>query len=240
MSFWALRLRRARAWGISASVVEFRQVWSLWAPDWTQFSAACTPFGCNLLYPRLIAKSLNNISSLTPLSFSIWILAHKLVNMHIASANSAHDLVSLFDFNMNSFWAKLIHAFRFSQEHDFQILAFWIIVDEILNCQICLVGFVSIIDFGRTCFQLFFSFVLCHKSRKQRILRCLELTQHVWLRLLRIYQFLFQRQDPLFILLIISLQLFSVSIAFNQQVVILLYFLLILLYSLRMFFNQFL
>ena len=68
------------------------------------------------------------------------ILIQELINRKISSANSNLDII-LLNLHSNLFGSKLVHAFRFSHEHNLQILPLWIIVDELGEASVHLVVF---------------------------------------------------------------------------------------------------
>jgi len=63
-------------------------------------------------------------------NFLLGVLLNELINMHVPSTNSDHDLVTLFDLDENSFLPKLVDAFRLPEEHNIHLFSLWILVDE--------------------------------------------------------------------------------------------------------------
>ena len=53
-----------------------------------------------------------------PIHFVICVLIDKLINVHEASAHSDHYLLAFFNFDVNTFLAKLVDALGLSEEHD--------------------------------------------------------------------------------------------------------------------------
>ena len=82
-----------------------------------------------LLNGNFLAESFDWILSFKFLKFDGSVLVQKLVNRKIASSNSNFYIV-LFDFYCNSFSTELINSFTFSHEHDLELGALWIIVNE--------------------------------------------------------------------------------------------------------------
>ena len=229
MCFGALCFWWTVAGSISAATLKAQtggEIWSLWASNRTQLTTTGAPvWRRDFLYFRLLLKSVQDISFLELLRFTILILLHKLINMHISSSNSAHDFISLFNFDMYPLWPKLIDTLWLSQKHYFHILALRIAVYEAFNGHIRHIIFPPIINFCCTCFQLFLGFVLGHQGCEQSIFRSFEFAEHIRLLLLGANQFFLQSQNHILVLFQISLQLLPARVTLNEQVMILLYFL---------------
>ena len=71
-----------------------------------------------------------NILSLDILNFLWRILIYELFNMHESSSHSDQNLISFLYFDVNPLLTKLIDAFWFSKEEDFEFFTLWIGIDE--------------------------------------------------------------------------------------------------------------
>ena len=78
-----------------------------------------------------VLESSEGSSSVNSKDFLLSILFNKLINVHVASADSDQNLVPLLDLDVNLLLAKLVDAFRLSQEHDVHLFSFWVLVDEV-------------------------------------------------------------------------------------------------------------
>ena len=136
--------------------------WRFWSPrrsNWTHFSSTFTISDGNILDIFLILKSLYNIFPFNFIDFLISILINKVIDMHETTTNSDEDLISFFDFNVNSFLAELINTFGLSEEHDLHFIPFRIPINIISKSFINWVIFLSNIN----CLILFKHFNYVHE-----------------------------------------------------------------------------
>ena len=72
-------------------------------------------------------------------------LVYELVNTEVASAHANLNLATG-HFDFDPFRTELINAGALSEEHDFQLAALWVVVDELSHLEINLVSFDRHID----------------------------------------------------------------------------------------------
>lgn len=73
-------------------------------------------------------------------------MLNESVDIHVTTADSDKDLVSLFNLNIHSLLSKLVHAFRFSQKEDVHLLLFGVAIDKVTKCSIDVVILVGNVD----------------------------------------------------------------------------------------------
>ena len=99
-----------------------------------------------MLNRDFVPEFLRNILSCDFLSFFRHELLQEIIDGDVSSSNTAENFVTLLHFDVDSFLAKLVNTFRFSQEHDSHLFALWVLIDEIAKKLIDLIIFVSDIN----------------------------------------------------------------------------------------------
>ena len=79
-------------------------------------------------------------------------LVQELVNAHVASAHSDLNLVFL-DAHVDLLGAELVDALCLAHEHQLQLVAIWVVVDELCHLLVDLITLDWHVD-GNSCFQV--------------------------------------------------------------------------------------
>ena len=98
------------------------------------------------MHSNLLLESIHDIFPMDPFNFYLGILLDELINVHEATTNSDHDLVALFDLDEHSFLPKLVNTFGLPEEHNIHFFSLWIPVDELTQCLINFITFMSNIN----------------------------------------------------------------------------------------------
>ena len=107
--------------------------------DGATLVGSCCYFRAYFLSDKFITETATNVFPLDYCLFFRSIFVYKFLNAHIATSNSDQDFLTFFNFDVHSFWTKLIDTFRFSQKHDAHLFAFWVLIDEVTKSHIYLI-----------------------------------------------------------------------------------------------------
>ena len=115
--------------GGSAKVF-FLKVWSLGMSNWASFNS-CLSSSSGSLQLDFLLESGHDIFSVNFFNFRSCILVDKIIDGHVTTTNSYHNLIALLNLNVNPLLAKLVDTFGFSEEEDVHLLSLWIFIDKI-------------------------------------------------------------------------------------------------------------
>ena len=73
---------------------------------------------------------MDDVCSFDFFDFQRRVLLDKLIDVHVTAADAYLNLMSLVNFNVNTFLAKLVHAFGLTQEQNVHFIPLWILVYE--------------------------------------------------------------------------------------------------------------
>jgi len=127
-----LRFSTSSSWRARLSLLKVR---SLRVPNWTSLNS-CLRTCDSPLHLDLLLESVHDILSFNLVNLGIRVLLDEIINGHVATANSYHNLITLLDLDINTFLAKLVDTFRFSEEKNVHLLPFWEFIDEISESSI--------------------------------------------------------------------------------------------------------
>ena len=85
----------------------------------------------NVLNFCLVCESFSDISSRYLFDFDRGVLFDELINTHKLTSNSAEDLPSLLNLDVDALLAEEIHSFRLSEEHDSHLFTLRVLINKV-------------------------------------------------------------------------------------------------------------
>ena len=92
-----------------------------------------------LLDRNLLSKPLQWIAPLNLLELNRRMLVQELVNAHVATAHTDLNLVFL-DTNVDFLGTELVYTLCLAHEHQLQLVAIWVVVDELCHLLVDLIA----------------------------------------------------------------------------------------------------
>jgi len=114
-----------------------------WWPDWRLLLTIVA--SNNLLDGHSLSETFEWISSFKFFKFNGRVLVKELIDGKETATDLNLNLIS-FNLDHNTSWSKLIDTFRLSEEHNFELLTVWVVVDVLSKLFVCLITFLRNID----------------------------------------------------------------------------------------------
>lgn len=93
----------------------------------------------SLLHLDLVLESADDILALNSIDLRVSVLFQEFIDVHEATADTNFDLVTFFDLDVHLPLTELVHARRFSQEHDLELFSLRELFDVVGKFNINLV-----------------------------------------------------------------------------------------------------
>jgi hypothetical protein len=106
------------------------------------------------------------------------VLVNELLNVHESTTYSYENVVTLFDFDENSFLAKLINTLGFSQKKNSEIFSFGVSVKNASKSLINLIGFIGMVNLITPCTHNYFKSMNLMILYLQFVFNFLHLLKH--------------------------------------------------------------
>ena len=131
---------------------------------------------------QFFIESFGDIFSFNFVNLFIGIHLDEFFGCQVASSNFNVYLIAFLYFDMNLFWSKSVHTFRFSQKQNLELLLLRISINEICQAlinRIILFGQIFVLDSVHCLIHLFFesiyfSLLICQLIHKRWYLVCIK------------------------------------------------------------------